>query len=140
MPLQGEPVYDARYPARRILSVIADTWTPIVLYCLRDRTRRFNELQRSIPDISKKMLTQTLRKLEADKLVSRVVHPVVPPHVDYSLTRLGRKVAEAVSLLCEWATQNEETLKALPSPDRKSDAKRRTSSGARSRSAPARSP
>jgi len=72
-------VYDSRYPARQVLQIIGDTWTPIVLFCMRGRTRRFNELQRSIPDVSKKMLTQTLRKLEQRGLLNRLVHPVVPP-------------------------------------------------------------
>jgi DNA-binding HxlR family transcriptional regulator len=99
----AEPLYDPQYPARQVLQIIADTWTPIVLFCMRGRTRRFNELQRSIPDISKKMLTQTLRKLEKRGLLNRLVHPVVPPHVDYSLTPAGNKFAEAVALLCEWA-------------------------------------
>jgi DNA-binding HxlR family transcriptional regulator len=89
------------------------TWTPIVLFCMRGRTRRFNELQRSIPDISKKMLTLTLRKLEQRGLVNRLVHPVVPPHVDYSLTPAGNKFAEAVALLCEWAMQNKALLKQV---------------------------
>jgi DNA-binding HxlR family transcriptional regulator len=96
-----------------VLQIIADTWTPIVLVCLRGRTRRFNELQRSIPDISKKMLTQTLRKLEQRGLLNRLVHPVVPPHVDYSLTSAGTKFAEAVALLCEWAQQNRALLKQV---------------------------
>src|SRR6202790_4966372 len=107
----AEPVYDSRYPARQVLQIIANTWTPIVLFCLNGRTRRFNELQRSIPDISKKMLTQTLRKLERSGLVNRLVHPVVPPHVDYSLTPIGAKFAEAVALLCEWAQKNKGILK-----------------------------
>src|SRR5271170_6765936 len=98
----AETLYDPRYPARQVLRVIADTWTPIVLFCLKGKTRRFNELQRSIPDISKKMLTQTLRKLEQRGLLNRLVHPVVPPHVDYTLTPAGNKFAEAVALLCEW--------------------------------------
>ena len=107
-----EPLYDAQYPARQVLRVIADTWTPIVLFCLnKGRTRRFNELQRSIPDISKKMLTQTLRRLEQRGLLSRVVHPVVPPHVDYSLTPVGVKFADAVALLCDWAEKNKQFLK-----------------------------
>ncbi|WP_183981376.1 winged helix-turn-helix transcriptional regulator [Tunturiibacter gelidoferens] len=88
-------------------------WTPIVLFCIRGRTRRFNELQRSIPDISKKMLTQTLRKLEKRGLLNRLIHPVVPPHVDYSLTPAGNKFAEAVALLCEWAVQNKALLKQV---------------------------
>ena len=109
----AETVYDSRYPARLVLQIIADTWTPIVLFCMRGRTRRFNELQRSIPDISKKMLTQTLRKLEKRGLLNRLVHPVVPPHVDYSLTPAGNKFAEAVALLCEWAVQNKALLKQV---------------------------
>jgi DNA-binding HxlR family transcriptional regulator len=115
---QSDPVHDEKYPVRRILRIIADRWTPIVLYCLRRGTRRFNEVQRSIPDVSKKMLTQTLRKLEADGLVSRVAHPVVPPHVDYDLTRTGKKIAEAVALLCDWAVQNETVLREIPSAKR----------------------
>jgi DNA-binding HxlR family transcriptional regulator len=109
----NEPLYDPKYPARQVLRVIADTWTPIVLFCLKGRTRRFNELQRSIPDISKKMLTQTLRKLERSGLVNRLVHPVVPPHVDYSLTPIGAKFAEAVALLCNWAEKNKAMLKQV---------------------------
>jgi DNA-binding HxlR family transcriptional regulator len=109
----AEPLYDPRYPARQVLQIIADTWTPIVLFCMRGRTRRFNELQRSIPDISKKMLTQTLRKLEQRGLLNRLVHPVVPPHVDYSLTPAGNKFAQAVALLCEWAEQNKALLKRV---------------------------
>jgi DNA-binding HxlR family transcriptional regulator len=109
----GEPLYDPKYPARQVLRVIADTWTPIVLFCLNGRTRRFNELQRSIPDISKKMLTQTLRRLERRALVNRLVHPVVPPHVDYSPTPIGAKFAEAVALLCNWAEKNKVMLKRV---------------------------
>ena len=108
-----EPLYDPQYPARQVLRVIADTWTPIVLFCLKRGTRRFNELQRSIPDISKKMLTQTLRKLEHRGLLSRLVHPVVPPHVDYTLTVVGTKFAEAVALICEWAQKNKGVLKRV---------------------------
>ena len=109
----AETVYDSRYPARQVLQIIADTWTPIVLFCMRGRTRRFNELQRSIPDVSKKMLTQTLRKLEHRGLLNRLVHPVVPPHVDYSLTPAGTKFAEAVALLCEWAEKNKALLQQV---------------------------
>ena len=111
--VDDEPLYDPQYPARQVLRVIADTWTPIVLFCLKQGTRRFNELQRSIPDISKKMLIQTLRKLERRRLLDRLVHPVVPPHVDYTLTPVGTKFAEAVALLCEWAQKNKGILKRV---------------------------
>ena len=82
-------------------------------YLPKGRTRRFNALQRSIPDVSKKTLTQTLRKLEQRGLVHRLVHPVVPPHVDYSLTPVGAKFAEAVALLCNWAEKNKAILKQV---------------------------
>ena len=111
--IDAEPLYDPQYPARQVLGVIADTWTPIVLFCLKGRTRRFNELQRSIPDISKKMLIQTLRRLERRGLLDRLVHPVVPPHVDYPLTVVGTKFAEAVALICEWAQKNKGILKRV---------------------------
>jgi DNA-binding HxlR family transcriptional regulator len=111
--VDDEPLYDPQYPARQVLRVIADTWTPIVLFCLKRGTRRFNELQRSIPDISKKMLIQTLRKLERRGLLDRLVHPVVPPHVDYTLTPVGTKFAEAIALLCEWAQKNKGILKRV---------------------------
>ena len=111
--VDAEPLYDPQYPARQVLRVIADTWTPIVLFCLKGKTRRFSELQRSIPDISKKMLTQTLRKLQRRGLLERLVHPVVPPHVDYTLTAVGTKFAEAVALLCVWAQNNKSILKRV---------------------------
>ena len=111
--VDDEPLYDPQYPARQVLRVIADTWTPIVLFCLKRGTRRFNELQRSIPDISKKMLIQTLRKLERRRLLDRLVHPVVPPHVDYTLTVVGTKFAEAVAFICEWAQKNKGILKRV---------------------------
>lgn len=104
------PVFDERYPARRVLALIGDKWSPIILYCLSIGTRRFGELQRSIPDISKKMLVQVLRTLEADGLVDRKVHPVVPPHTEYSLTPLGRIVHEPIGMLCAWAVDHQDVL------------------------------
>ena len=68
-------VLDQRYPARRILDLIGSRWTPVVLYCLSQEVGRFNEMQRRIPDISKKMLTHTLRDLERKGLVRRDAHP-----------------------------------------------------------------
>ena len=71
----GAGADNLRFPAQRILDLIGDKWTPVVLYCISLReVRRFNELQRQIPDISKKMLIQTLRNLERDGLVERTVY------------------------------------------------------------------
>jgi DNA-binding HxlR family transcriptional regulator len=97
---------DDRYPARRLLDLIGDKWTPIVLYCLSAGVRRFNEMHRQIPDISKKVLIQVLRSLENDGLVERTVYPVVPPKTEYKLTDDGRRLHEPVAALCSWAIKN----------------------------------
>ena len=107
------PIYDSRYPARQLLDLIADKWTPIILYCLSAGTRRFSELQHQIPDISKKMLIQVLRRLENDGIVERKVYPVVPPKTEYSLTALGRRIHEPISMLCQWASEHEKDLKTV---------------------------
>ena len=100
------PVYDPAYPARRVLDLIADKWTPIILYCLSGGTRRFSELHHQIPDISKKMLIQVLRRLEGDGIVHRKVYAVVPPKTEYSLTDLGRRMHEPIALICQWAVEH----------------------------------
>lgn len=110
---KAPPVYDRRYPARQVLELVADKWTPIILYCLSGGTRRFGELHRQIPDISKKMLIQVLRRLEEDGLVNRKVYPVVPPKTEYRLTALGRRMHEPIALLCEWALTHEDDLEEI---------------------------
>ena len=112
-------IFDERYPARRILKLIGDKWTPIVLYCLSGGVRRFNQLQHHIPDISKKMLIQVLRKLEASGLVDRKVYPVVPPKTEYTLTEAGRRLHEPVALLCRWAAANTALLDKIDAAGRK---------------------
>ena len=113
MTKAAPPIYDQRYPARQLLDLIADKWTPIILYCLSGGTRRFSELQHQIPDISKKMLIQVLRRLESDGLIDRKVYAVVPPKTEYSLTALGRRLHEPVAMLCAWAIENERHLKTV---------------------------
>ena len=104
-------VLDVRFPTRRILAIIGDRWTTVVLYCLSIREhRRFNELQKQIPDISKKMLIQTLRNLERDGLLERTVYQQVPPKTEYRLTESGHKLREPIALLCEWGVNNREFL------------------------------
>jgi DNA-binding HxlR family transcriptional regulator len=75
-------VYDESYPTRRLLELIGDKWTPIIVYILGQGTKRYGELQRHLPDVSKKMLTQTLRALERDGLLKRKVYAEVPPRVE----------------------------------------------------------
>jgi len=90
-------------PTRLVLDLIADKWTTLVIYLLSQGTRRYGELQREVGGISQKMLTQTLRKLEEDGLVRRVVYPEVPPRTEYSLTELGSTLKEPLGALCQWA-------------------------------------
>jgi DNA-binding HxlR family transcriptional regulator len=104
---QGQPnVLSAHCPTRKVLDLIADKWTTLIIYLLADGTKRYGELQKQIDGISQKMLTQTLRKLEEDGLVKRTVFPVVPPRTEYELTPLGQTLIEPLSALCKWATDH----------------------------------
>src|ERR1700757_2028259 len=105
-------VMDAQCPSRLVLDRIADKWTALVIQILARGTMRYAELQRAIGGISQKMLTQTLRSLERDGLVQRKVHPVVPPKVEYSLTRLGRTLIEPLHALCRWSERHLAELQA----------------------------
>src|SRR5512145_3007998 len=95
-------VYNSHCPTRVVLDRIADKWTVLVLGLLDGGPRRFSDLQRRIDGISQKMLTQTLRELERDGLISRTVYPVVPPHVEYALTPLGRTLHSTIQALVTW--------------------------------------
>jgi len=90
-------------PTREILDRIGDRWTVLVVTLLDDGPRRFSELGRLIDGISQKMLTQTLRGLERDGLVTRTVHPEVPPRVEYELTATGRTLIAPLAALDAWA-------------------------------------
>ena len=96
-------VLSGQCPTRLVLDLIADKWTTLVIYLLSGGTRRYGELQRAIGGISQKMLTQTLRRLEEDGLVTRTVYPEVPPRTEYALTPLGATLKEPLSALCRWA-------------------------------------
>jgi DNA-binding HxlR family transcriptional regulator len=89
------------------LRVIAGKWKPLILYFLaQGGPTRYGELRRAVRDASDKMLIQQLKELEADALVKRTDYREVPPRVDYSLTPLGRSLAEALVPLCAWGTEN----------------------------------
>jgi DNA-binding HxlR family transcriptional regulator len=106
-------VYDEGYPSRRLFDLIGDKWTPIIVYILGQGTKRYGELRRHLPDVSKKMLTQTLRALEGNGLLNRKVYAEVPPRVDYSLTPLGKKFLEPVTSLCAWAQAHRSDLETV---------------------------
>lgn len=87
---------------QEIMGSICDKWALLILHQLSHGTKRHGELHRGVRGISQKMLTQTLRKLERDRLVRRTVHPVVPPRVDYALTRLGGSLTNPLHALYRW--------------------------------------
>ncbi|CDX57664.1 putative transcriptional regulator [Mesorhizobium plurifarium] len=85
-----------------ILGRMGDKWTILAITMLADEPRRFNELKRLIGGISQQMLTRTLKALEADGMVTRKVHPTVPPQVEYGLTDLGASLAAPIMQLATW--------------------------------------
>ena len=89
-------------PVELTLHVIGGKWKMPILWRLRDRVWRYNELRRDLKNVSHKMLTQELRDLERAGLVTRTVHPVVPPHVDYAITELGASAIPAIEALRSW--------------------------------------
>jgi DNA-binding HxlR family transcriptional regulator len=99
-------VYAKDCPSRQVLDRIGDTWSVLVVTMLADGPRRYTELARKIEGVSPKMLTQTLRGLERDGLISRTVYPVVPPRVDYALSELGGSLLGLVSALERWAEEH----------------------------------
>ncbi|WP_035382718.1 helix-turn-helix domain-containing protein [Ferriphaselus sp. R-1] len=102
---RGE-VFAVQCPSREILKHVTSRWGVLVLVALREGTHRFSELRRKVGEVSEKMLAQTLQQLEQDGFINRVSHPVVPPHVEYSLTPLGEGVGQQVEALTDWIEIN----------------------------------
>ena len=105
-------VYAKDCPSRQLLDRIGDAWSVLIVASLADGAMRYTELAHRIPGISPKMLTQTLRGLERDGLITRTVHAVVPPRVDYGLTPLGESLLSLVSALENWAEGHMEDVLA----------------------------
>ncbi|MET9318292.1 helix-turn-helix domain-containing protein [Kribbella sp. NPDC003505] len=105
-------LFKAGCPSRQVFDRIGERWTFLVLLALQDGKLRFNELRRRVEGISQKMLTQTLRGLEQDGLVTRSVFPTVPVTVEYSLTPLGTSLCGAVHVLRNWAYDHIEDMDA----------------------------
>jgi len=93
------------------LAVIGGKWKPLILWRLKNGVWRFGELQRLVPGVTRKMLTQHLRELERDGIVARKVYSEVPLKVEYSLTEYGRTLRPLLKELCDWGQRHEERAK-----------------------------
>jgi DNA-binding HxlR family transcriptional regulator len=93
-------------PVKLTTDIIGGKWKPLILFYLEGHTRRFSELKRLIPQLTKKMLTQHLRELEQDEIIRRKVYPEVPPRVEYSLTRHGETLKPILKLMSAWGTRH----------------------------------
>ncbi len=105
-------VFDSHCPTRQVLDLIADKWTVLIIRRLAAGTLRFSQLRRSVDGISQKVLTNILRSLERDGIVTRRIYASVPPKVEYSLTNLGRSLCSLVEGICGWAEANIEQVQA----------------------------
>lgn len=100
-------------PSREVLKHVTSRWGVLVLMVLEMKPHRFAELRRAVQGVSERMLAQTLQWLEGDGLVLRIVHDVVPPHVEYRLTPLGREGAKRVRGLADWIEGNLSKVQAF---------------------------
>lgn len=100
-------------PIRQLLDFMSDKWVPGIIYTLAIGPRRPGELQKLLPGISKKMMTQMLQNMERYGLVHREVFEVVPPHVEYSLTKQGEEYVPLLVILCDWAGKNKEMVRRI---------------------------
>lgn len=93
------------------LDTILGKWKiPIILYLLKNQTMRFSDLQKVLPEISKKMLSKNLKELEEDDLITRTVYPTVPPKVEYSLTEHGKELEDIIDSLHKWGLRHQQYL------------------------------
>lgn len=101
MKVKSEPIHTG-CPVETLLNLIGGKWKPLIIYHLLKDMRRFNELKRLMPQVSRHMLTQHLRELEADGIVHREVYPEVPPRVEYTLTQTGNMLKPILQEMHQW--------------------------------------
>jgi DNA-binding HxlR family transcriptional regulator len=111
--IEPKLILDKDCPVLQVINIVGDKWTLPVLYVLKQGTKRYSEIQREIPEISKKMLTQTLRRLESDNIVKRKIYPIVPPKTEYDLTAFGNELIKPLEVLANWAWEHQAELKLI---------------------------
>lgn len=99
-------------PMTAAIALIGGKWKIPILYNLRDQTLRFGELRKNLPQVTQKMLTQQLRELERDGLITRKIYAEVPPKVEYTITPIGKKLNHTLALLCDWGMEYRDVRQA----------------------------
>jgi len=108
----GQELSTHACPVRDVIDHLGDKWSTLLLIALANGPLRFGALRRTVPDISQRMLTQTLRDLQRDGLIGRQVFPTKPPSVEYSLSPLGISLLEPLAQLVGWAERNHDRIRA----------------------------
>ena len=104
--MQRGDVFSEYCPSREVLKHVTSRWGVLILVALLGGMHRFSDLRRKVSGVSEKMLAQTLQSLEMDGFILRKSYPVVPPHVEYTLTPMGEEVAKKVEILADWIEEN----------------------------------
>ena len=107
----ADPAERNRCPVRDVLDQMSGKWATLIILILANSPLRFGQLRRAVPDISQRMLTQTLRDLQRDGLISRQVFATLPPSVEYRLTPLGRSFLDPLLAIVRWSEQNHEAIR-----------------------------
>lgn len=107
-------IHQRECPIETVIHVLGGKWKPTIMWHLVESTRRYNDLEKLIPDVSQKMLTQHLRDLEQEGVIQRTVYPTVPPKVEYSLSEYGRTLVPVAEVMCAWGEQHNERKQKEP--------------------------
>jgi DNA-binding HxlR family transcriptional regulator len=117
--------YDCNFgcPVEAALKALGSKWKGLILFHLKDGMRRFNELRRLIPGITQHTLTRQLRGLEEDQIIARIVHPEIPPRVEYELTEFGKTLIPILDALYNWGQEYIDRLSAIRQGNKEAAAK-----------------
>ncbi|GGD96416.1 winged helix-turn-helix transcriptional regulator [Paenibacillus nasutitermitis] len=102
MEANVEVVAERKCPIETVIHIVGGKWKPLILWHLLDSNKRFSELEKLIPEVTQKMLTQHLRELENNRLITRTIYPTVPIKVDYSLSEYGLTLVPVLKVMCAW--------------------------------------
>jgi len=118
MEASAEVVAERKCPIETVIHIVGGKWKPLILWHLLDSTKRFSELEKLIPEATQKMLTQHLRELENNRLITRTIYPTVPIKVEYSLSEYGLTLVPVLKVMCEWGEIHNQSHSSVHVPAR----------------------